>query len=123
MKQFITILTAVIITATLHAQTKPGSITCTVTNAENKPVDAATIQLLKATDKALVKTAVSEKAGNFSFDKIAEGKYFISISAVGFAKKISTMVEVTATDTKITIPAIQLAAAVKVLSEVTIVST
>jgi protocatechuate 3,4-dioxygenase beta subunit len=87
MKQFISLLTAVIITATLHAQTKPGTISGTITDAANKPVDAATIQLLKAPDKGLVKTAVSDKAGNFSFDKIAEGKYLISISAVGFAKK------------------------------------
>jgi len=123
MKQFISMLTAVIITATLHAQTKPGAISGTITDAANKPVDAATIQLLKAPDRALVKTAVSDKAGNFSFDKIAEGKYLISISAVGFAKKITPVVEVTGADPKITVPAIQLTAAVKGLSEVTVVSS
>ena len=74
MKKFVTMLIAVVVATAVQAQNKPGAISGTVLNTENKPVDAATVQLLKATDKSLVKTAVTDKAGNFTFDRLAEGK-------------------------------------------------
>ena len=123
MKKLITFCIAVMAIASLHAQTKPGSISGNITNNESKPVDAATVQLLRANDKGLVKVAITDKEGNFSFDKIAEGKYVISISAVGFAKKITDPVEITTTNTKVVVATVQLASQTKGLSEVTVVST
>jgi iron complex outermembrane recepter protein len=122
MKTIFTMLTAAVITATAHAQTKPGAISGTISNAANQPVDAATIQLLNAADKKLVKTAITDKAGVFTFDKIAAGKYLISISALGFEKKQTATVEVTAANTTVALPAVQLVAAAKGLSAVTVVS-
>jgi len=123
MKKFITMLTAVVVTTAAFAQNKPGAISGNITTADNKPIDAATLQLLKAADKSLVKVAVTDKSGNFSFDKLAEGKYVISISAVGFAKKITEAVEITATNVKAEVTNIQLLPQSKGLSEVTVVST
>ena len=116
-------LTAVVVTTAAFAQNKPGAISGNITTADNKPIDAATLQLLKAADKSLVKVAVTDKSGNFSFDKLAEGKYVISISAVGFAKKITEAVEITATNVKAEVTNIQLLPQSKGLSEVTVVST
>lgn len=123
MKKFITMLTAVVVTTAAFAQNKPGAISGTITTADNKPVDAATLQLLKAADKSLVKVAVTDKSGNFSFDKLAGGKYVISISAVGFAKKISEPVEITESNPKAAMPTIQLTPQAKALGEVTVTST
>ncbi len=123
MKKFITTLTAVVVTTAAIAQTKPGAISGTITTSDNRPVEAATLQLLKAADKSLVKVAVTDKSGNFTFDKLAEGKYLISISAVGFAKKVSEPVEITATNVKAEVAAIQLSPLVKGLNEVTVTST
>ncbi|MGG9962292.1 TonB-dependent receptor domain-containing protein [Ferruginibacter sp. SUN106] len=122
MKQLITMLIAVVASAAVQAQTKPGSISGTITNNENKAVDAATVQLLKATDKSLVKIAVSDKAGNFAFDKLPEGKYLVSITAVGFTKKITSPVEINAANTAIVITDAKLLPQAKGLSEVTVVS-
>jgi iron complex outermembrane recepter protein len=122
MKKTIFILAAIVITAAGHAQNKPGSISGTIVSKENKPVEAATVQLLKATDKSLVKVAVTDKAGNFLIDRIAEGKYLISISAIGFVKKITDVVEITSTNFKIDVAPLQLAAQAKGLSEVTVIA-
>jgi len=122
MKKIIFMLSAVCITATLHAQNKQGSISGSITNIDNKPVEAATVQLLKATDKSLVKVAVTDKTGSFVFEKLAEGKYLISVSALGFAKKITEAVEITAANSKADIATVQLSAQVKGLSEVTVVA-
>lgn len=106
----------------LHAQNKPGKISGNIINTDSKPVESATVQLLKAADKALVKTALTDKAGNFAFENIAEGKYLVSIAAVGFAKKASDTFFVTAANPVITVAALTLAPQSKSLSEVTVVS-
>ncbi|MBS1512062.1 MAG: TonB-dependent receptor [Bacteroidetes bacterium] len=123
MKKLLNLLTAVGITTLLHAQTKTASITGNVINPDNKPVDAATIQLLKAADKSLVKVAVSDKTGTYNFDKIAAGKYMVSITAVGFAKKLSEPFTVTASAAPVSVASVQLTPQVKGLNEVTVVST
>ena len=74
MKKFSLLVTALLFSFLLYAQNKPGKISGSVTNTDKKPVESATIQLLKAENKALVKAAISDKAGNFAFEKIAEGK-------------------------------------------------
>ncbi|MEI9959370.1 MAG: carboxypeptidase regulatory-like domain-containing protein [Ferruginibacter sp.] len=123
MKKIITMLIGVCIAVCVQAQDKAGSITGNITNAESKPTEAATVQLLKAVDKTLVKVTVTDKAGNFLFEKLATGKYIISISAVGFAKKITEPVTITSTNLKIDAGNIQLLPQTKGLSEVVVVSS
>ncbi len=108
MKKFSLLVTALLFSFLLYAQNKPGKISGSVTNTDKKPVESATIQLLKAENKALVKAAITDKAGNFAFEKIAEGKYIISISAVGFAKKMSDAVEITAAKPDVSVAAVEL---------------
>lgn len=108
MKKFSLLVTTLLFSFLLYAQNKPGKISGSVTNTDKKPLESATIQLLKAENKALVKAAITDKAGNFAFEKIAEGKYIISISAVGFAKKMSDAVEITAAKPDVSVAAIEL---------------
>jgi outer membrane receptor protein involved in Fe transport len=51
-----------------------------VSNA--KPVEAATIRLLK-TDSSTLKQSISEKNGQFTINEINDGKYLVSIQSVG----------------------------------------
>lgn len=123
MKKIIVVLTTFLSTTLLHAQDKPGIITGTLINSDGKPVESATVQLLKATDNTLVKTAVTNKDGSFSFEKIAEGKYLLNITAIGFEKKISEPIEVTTSNAHINISNLQLASQSKSLSGVTVTAT
>jgi outer membrane receptor protein involved in Fe transport len=118
MKQFALTITAILFSFFLFAQDRPGKISGTVTNSNNTPVESATIQLINATDKKLVKTDVTDKAGHFSFEKIREGKYLVNITAIGFAKKITEPVEITSSNPAAIIPAIQLDIQAKGLDEV-----
>jgi hypothetical protein len=67
------------------AQAKIGKVTGSVKSADGS-LDGVTISLLKAKDSSLAKVAVSNKAGDFEMEKIADGKYLISATAVGYTK-------------------------------------
>src|SRR5439155_21740880 len=64
--------------------------------------------------------AVTDKSGNYSFERIAEGKYLISISAVGFVKKISDPVEITAAKPTVELAKTQLSSQAKAMGEVVV---
>ena len=120
MKKIITIITLSLFSFVLFAQEKNGKISGTITDAAQKPLEAATVQLLKADSKALVKAAVTNKQGVFEIEKIAAGKYILSISAVAFTSKNSEPVELNADKMSVELPAFQLTAKSKELSGVTV---
>ena len=68
------------------------SITGMVTNSDKKPVIAASVLLLKATDSTLVKGTMSSATGNFSFPGIPPGNYTLQISFSGFEDTYSSVV-------------------------------
>lgn len=111
-----------LLTMLLYAQNKPGKISGSVSGADKKPIESATVQLLKATGNALVKTAITDKNGNYSFEKIAEGNYIISITAAGFAKKQTEPVTISATNATVNMAATELAIQSKSLDAVTVVA-
>ncbi len=123
MKQKLLLLSVVILATVTHAQTRSGALSGTLSDSTGKPVEAATVQLLKAADKSLVKTAVSDRSGNFSFEKIAAGSYLVSVSAAGYAKKITDAITITETHSSINLPPVLLSPEAKGLSGVTVVSS
>jgi len=123
MKKITTLLTAMLLTMLLYAQNKTGKISGSVTSPDKKPVESATVQLLKASGNALVKTAITDKDGNYVFEKIAEGNYVISISAAGFAKKQTAQLTINAANAVIDVAATELAIQSRSLEAVTVVSS
>ncbi len=119
MKKITTIITLFLLSFSLFAQEKIGKISGTITDAAHKPLDAATVQLLKAENKTLVKAAVTNKMGVFEIEKLAAGKYILSVSAVAFTPK-TTPIELTADQMTVALPAIELAAGSKELTGVTV---
>ena len=105
---------------TLYAQTQTGKVSGLITDAGAQGIEAATASLQRAKDSALIKVAVSDRKGNFEFEQLAEGEYFLIITAVGFVKSVSKRFTITAA-TPVKLPAIQLQkAAAKTLGEVTV---
>ncbi|HEX2682523.1 MAG TPA: outer membrane beta-barrel protein, partial [Ferruginibacter sp.] len=123
MKKIYSLLSAMLLTILVFAQDKPGKITGTVLNADQKPVESATVQLLKSGDKALVRSAITDKSGNYSFERIAEGSYIISISASGFTKQATAVFKVSTAEPLVNVPATTLTVQSKSLEGVTINST
>ncbi len=120
MKKIFSIIALSLFSFCLFSQGKTGKITGTITDASQKPIEAATVQLLKADNKTLIKAAVTNKQGLYEIEKIAAGKYILSVSAVAFTSKNTEAVELTADKMSVQVPAIQLAASSKELSGVTV---
>ncbi|HEU4718929.1 MAG TPA: TonB-dependent receptor [Bacteroidia bacterium] len=62
-----------------------SSVKGKVTDAENKPMEFVVVTLLRAQDSSLVKGAVTDQDGAFSFDAAA-GKYLVCASFTGYTK-------------------------------------
>lgn len=120
MKIFFTIFIFVLSPVLLYAQEKTGKISGSVTDAKQKGIDAATVQLIRVKDKIVMKAAVTNTQGKFEMEKIAEGNYIVTISAVGFEKKSSDTFNITAIKQTIELTPMQLVNNSKSLGGVTV---
>ncbi len=122
MRKILTMLTVVLtaLTLTSQAQTKSGKITGTVIDGNTKTIESATITLLKAADSSVVKISVADKTGKYVFEAIPEGKYLVSISAVGHTKGFSELVEINAMNNSVNVNTIELIPQAKSLSAVVV---
>ena len=101
------------------SQGKTGKITGSVTDATGKAVPAVSVSLHKNADSALVKTALSSKEGNYEFENLEAGEYFISTSAVGYE---SVQTKITVTGALVVAAPVRLQEAAKSLGGVTVTS-
>lgn len=100
------VLTAFVLPVSpLLAQTSLGSIQGTVKDSSDAVVPDA-IETLKTSAGVVVKTSVSDSAGNFTLTNLPSGVYSLSVTAKGFQPFV--MQSVTVTDVKVTEVAIPL---------------
>jgi len=72
------------------AQTKTnGTVAGTVKDNQEKPLDYATVSLLKAKDSSLVKGALTDSKGQYKLAGLANGSYLVSASNIGYQKVFS----------------------------------
>lgn len=77
-----------------------------VVNEKQEVVINASVYLLTATAKGIIKTTVTNEAGEFSFLNYPEGKMIVEVTAVGYAKYLSA--ELVGKENSITLPTIVL---------------
>ena len=116
------VFTLTVLCSTAHAQNKIGKVSGVVKSLD-KPLEGATISLLKAKDSSLAKAALTNKGGEFEIEKIADGKYLIKVSAVGFANHFSKAFDLGETHPSFTLETVTLAVAQKSLGTVTVATT
>ena len=80
---------ATIITIASNAQQISGF----AKDADGKPLNGATVSLLKDTGRAILKYTVTKENGGYFFDNVKSGKYRVSASHVGFTSFISPVFE------------------------------
>ncbi len=119
-KTLLSIVYLLLFSLLTFAQNKIGKITGSIKDGNGTPIDAATVTLLRAKDSALSKVAVSNKQGEYEFEKIAEGRYLISVTAVGFGKKLGSVFEITASNSTVQGIDLALERKGKALGEVTV---
>jgi iron complex outermembrane recepter protein len=96
MKNKIIIITAFILTtlSSFAQSDKTKNISGLIQDESQKPIESASISLLKPADSSTIKTITSDKKGNFSFYNVANGKYLINISSVGHSPFYSPAFEI-----------------------------
>lgn len=120
MRKILVLLTALSLTIISQAQLKNGKVSGTVIDGNTKTIEAATITLLRATDSSVAKISVADKTGHYAFEGVAEGRYMVSITAVGHNKGFSETFEISPANNAIVLKTIELVPAVKSIGGVTV---
>src|SRR4051812_44609631 len=91
-----------------NAQMKNGKISGTVIDGKSKVIESATITLRNVKDSSVAKISVADKDGNYVFENIAEGSYFVSITAVGHEPAFSETVEIKESSPEVSVKKLEL---------------
>lgn len=97
MKKFCSVCISIFLIQMLWAQNDPlkGKINGKVLNKEsNLAIEQVNISLHKFLDSSLVKVTAGNEQGDFKFEGIAEGRYFIKVSHVNFQPYFSSSLQI-----------------------------
>jgi outer membrane receptor protein involved in Fe transport len=97
-----------------------ATISGTIHTVADKPLEFATLMLVKASDSTLVKGTIGDAEGHYVFENIVPGSYRVSAQVVGFQKNTSRPFTLTPDQQQVTVPTIVLLQAAKTLGEVTV---
>lgn len=111
------------ITMPLCAQTLSGKVEGQVNDDNKKLVEFANVTLHREKDSILVKAAITDQQGNFGFENLNEGHYFVRVSQLGYQKFKSPVFGLNADNKTIKLSAIELITDAKALGEVTVRSS
>ena len=90
--------------------------------ANQKPIESASIGLLRSKDSSVVKLGISDKSGAFEIDQVKEGNYLLAIQAVGHVKFYTSNFVISEKQPVYAITDITLKSISKELAGVTVVS-
>jgi len=122
MKKLFSLLAVIAIGLSSFAQTG-GKISGSIKDGGNqKIIDAASVSLLRAKDSGLVKVAVADKDGNFSFENVKEGNYLVLATSVGHTKTYSSKITISPAALSVSTGVLQLVPAQKDMKEVQVTS-
>lgn len=119
MKQLPILFAAGLVALAFQTKAQSAKVSGKVLSTD-KPVEAATVSLLRAKDSAVVKFAATGRNGVFEIEG-REGQYLLSVQAVGYSKKYTDRFQLTAGNTQ-QVGNIELAASNKQLEGVTVSS-
>ena len=112
-------LLGLVLTLSSFANETTAAIKGLVKDEKGKAVIAATVTLHKISDSALVKTDVTNADGAFEFSTLAEGGYFIKVTAVGNTAYQSAPVKLT-NGQQVELPAVALKASAHELAGIVV---
>jgi len=101
------------------AQSTSVTITGRVGNAKGDPIEYVTVLLRQPQDSAMIAGAVTDAAGQYSFESVAARKYIVTLTFVGYHKQ-SLPIAVPGGTSAYTVPAVTLKEDARVLGEVVV---
>ena len=122
MKHFFSLLLLMSSAISSFAQNS-GKITGSIKDGGNqKIIDASSISLLKAADSSLIKSSVTDKDGNFTFENVKEGVYLLLASSIGHSNVYSQVITISKENETVSAGVLQLVPVNKNLKEVVVTS-
>ncbi len=122
MKKFFSLLAAMSIAVCSYAQSG-GKVTGSIKDGGNqKIIDAASVSLLNTKDSSLVKTAVADKNGNFTFENLKDGNYLVMATSLGHSRSYSRSFSISSGQETVALEVLQLLPVSKNLQEVSVSS-
>ncbi|WP_419802040.1 TonB-dependent receptor domain-containing protein [Mucilaginibacter sp.] len=106
----------------ISAQTRNGQISGFVVDAQQKPLDYATVTLLKTKDSTLVKGALTDDKGHYQFANVAAGSYLVSATVINYKKAFSQPVTISDGHAVFTIEKLVMTATTQQLKGVSVVA-
>jgi outer membrane receptor protein involved in Fe transport len=108
-KIFITVALLIAAMGAVRAQSSGPSanVSGSLLDEQGKPMMYATASLLNAQDSTIVKGAISNDQGVYTFDHIKQGKYLIKATTVGYQKAVSQPITV-ASNRSVTVPELKM---------------
>lgn len=97
-----------------------GHISGTLLDDQGKPMMFATVSLLNAKDSTLIKGAISNEDGIYTFDHVKDGQYLVKASTVGYEKAVSGPFNVGNGSEEVSLPKITMKADSRSLNTVNI---
>ncbi len=110
MKKILTLLTAVSLSAFPLISHSQSAFTKGVKGmvSAQKPVEAATVSLLNAKDSSVIKSGVTDNTGKFQVPVAKDGKYLVSVQAIGYSLYYSETFEINASNAIYTVKSVTL---------------
>jgi outer membrane receptor protein involved in Fe transport len=108
-KIFLSLLFLVTAMGAARAQSSGSSanVSGSLLDEQGKPMMYATASLLNAQDSTIVKGAISNEQGVYSFEHIKQGRYVIKATTVGYQKAVSQPITV-ASNRSVTVPELKM---------------
>ncbi|MGZ3813061.1 MAG: TonB-dependent receptor domain-containing protein [Mucilaginibacter sp.] len=121
LKRFVFLLPFILSAVTVRAQiAKPQiSVSGSLIDEKNKPVDFAAISLLRMPDSTIVKGTLTSETGVFAISNIAAGTYVIRASNIGY-HTLTSEPFLLSESSSVTIPPLKMSVATQTLNVVTI---
>ncbi|WP_353195036.1 TonB-dependent receptor [Parapedobacter defluvii] len=96
--KYISLLNMLLLTVSVYTKVYAQEVTLrgAVVDERNAPLDLATVNLLRAKDSTVLKTAFPDASGNYVFVNVTPGEYRVSAVLVGYADAVSQVVKITA---------------------------
>ncbi len=117
------LLSTTLFSLNTYAQQKStATISGSVVDQQQKPMDYATVSLLKAKDSSLVKGALTDSKGQYQISGISAGNYLVSISVIAYQKTFSKPFAISEANASFTIEKLVLVAGSQQLKGVSIVA-
>src|SRR4051812_22793033 len=99
-----------------------GTIKGFVKDEKKDPIFFSTILLKNSADSTLYKGEITNDKGEFNFENIKDGNYFLEIKVMGFESFVRKYIEISASNQIIDLERIILKATSKKLQEVSVIA-